>query len=198
MGHSRTVLIASSNTVFSPFCVNAEHSRNCTHQRDPMSFVSIRINGTAHLGRLDLRCHSGALRVRDGGLPPLPQLVHLERVIPKVKLGSDQKDRGTGRYWYQQRGGRPQRAILTVMLDFWPPLISSATHDAHESSRSPLYVYSRRTVGRQRRSRAGIRRSGDRRADEDGLWYKPHYRQPEVTDGLTHSLPALLYPIVPD
>lgn len=103
-----TVLIASSNTFFSPFCVRDDAYPNKTHPHQRQTSPA-QPTSTTHLQilhRPNLLRHLRPLLIRHGDEPPLPQSLERELVITQIELCADED------YWYT--GG--------VVGDFWIPL----------------------------------------------------------------------------
>lgn len=90
--YSRTARIASSNTVFSPFCVRAEHSRYFTA---PMS-LHIATPCWYWIGAIRLVKRMSARVTDKATVIPVFQLVDRGWVFTQIEFGADKNDRRLG------------------------------------------------------------------------------------------------------
>lgn len=151
--YSQTDRIASSNTVLSPFWVNAEHSKYFTA---PISLDIARPCWYA-IGaiRLNHKQHQhNRINIQNAQDAPLPELLNSRWVLAQIQLGSDKHERRRGR----------------VMRDLGPPLqitnpttiiqISNPNNVPKTTRDVPWSGRSQSSAGSQARSRSKTRRSG--------------------------------------
>jgi len=126
--------MASSKTLFSPFCVNAEHSRYLMGTRNEYPEKELRTTKTKrHVpNRANLFRQRHCFRVLYGHHSPIPQLGNHFWILSQIQLCADQQDRyiwGVVIYFGQPLRHRPsffnkiqlsrvKRPLLTLPFTF--------------------------------------------------------------------------------